>query len=228
MSAGKLYVVATPIGNLEDITLRAVRTLKEVDVVFAEDTRVTRKLLSHLGIQKPTERFDENISPERINRLAEVVLNGKNVALVTDAGTPNISDPGSRLISLAVKSDIKVIPIPGPSALTTALSVAHFPVNDFIFLGFPPTKKRRNKFFDSVAQEKKSVALYESTHRILRTIGELAERMPEREVLVAKELTKLYERIWRGRIGEIAVEFGRLTKEELKGEWVVIIAKISA
>lgn len=223
MDKGTLFVVATPIGNLGDITLRAIETLKKVDFVIAEDTRVARKLLNHLGVSKPIERCDENVSENRISGIAEK-LHNKTAALVTDAGTPNISDPGSRLISLAVNFGTKIVPIPGPSALTAALSIAHFPVNNFVFLGFAPVKKGRRTFFDSIAEEQRPVVLYESPHRILKTLTELMSRTPGREVMVLKELTKVFERVWRGEITNVLRDVEALSDTERKGEWIIVLS----
>ena len=220
---GKIYILATPIGNLGDITLRAIETLKNVDIVFAEDTRMAKKLLSHLGIQKQLERLDENISPERIEGLINMVLEGKNAAVTTDAGTPNISDPGWKLTQKAIEKGIEIIPIPGPSALTALISISHFSLAEFVFLGFPPMKKGRVKFFKEIASQVRPVIIYESPHRILKTITSLAEVAPEREIIVAKELTKIYERTWRGSAKEINEEFETLKKEDLKGEFVIAL-----
>ncbi len=219
----KIYIVATPIGNLEDITLRAIKTLKEVDVVFAEDTRVAKKLLSHLNISKPVKRFDDNISDARIEKLVEQVLMGKSAVVVSDAGTPNLSDPGWKLIKLAIEKEVKVIPIPGASALTALLSISHFPVSNFLFLGFPPAKKKRKKFFNQVSKESYPIVLYESPHRILKTLEELSRIVPSREVVVAKELTKIHENIWRGGIREVCDMIKEIKDKERKGEWTLII-----
>lgn len=221
---GTLFVVATPIGNMEDITLRASHVLREVDLVIAEDTRVTRKLLHHLGTQQETVRYDENISEERVRSILEPVMAGKDAAVVTDAGTPNVSDPGWKLVALASSFDIKVVPIPGPSALTTLISVTHFPLGSFVFEGFPPAKKGRQTFFKTLAEEARSVVLYESPHRIVKTLTALAEVAPERHVVVGKELTKLYEALWRGTCTEVAATFAELPKEKLKGEFVIALA----
>lgn len=220
---GKLFIVATPIGNLKDITLRAISALKEADIIFAEDTRVVKKLLSHLNISKPTERFDDNISEARIKKLVENLRDGKNVALVSDAGTPNLSDPGWRLVSLVVESGISVVPIPGASALAAIISICHFPLREFVFLGFPPTKKGREKFFKGISEEIRPVILYESTHRILKTTESLSETTPEREIVVAKELTKIYEHVWRGNAREVYETLKELSSDELKGEWAIIL-----
>jgi 16S rRNA (cytidine1402-2'-O)-methyltransferase len=229
-----LFVVATPIGNLEDITLRAVRVLGEVDLVLAEDTRVTKKLLNHLSIRTRVVRCDDVTSEGQIGELLRPLREGKNVALVTDAGTPNISDPGWRVVraALAMKdADISVIPIPGPSALTAILSVVHFPVLFFHFYWFPPAKKGRKTFFEGIeelansfsASDPVAILFYESPHRILKTLDELADRLPTFEMMLGKELTKVHERIWRGSVKEISREFRTLPDKERRGEYVIVI-----
>jgi len=217
---GTLYVVGTPIGNLEDTTLRAVRVLGEVDLVAAEDTRVTLKLLSHFGIRKPVIRMVEN---ERgINHVLDELQSGKNVALVVDAGTPGISDPGELVVERAVDAGIRVVPIPGVTALTTALSAVDLPFYEFTFLGFPPTKKGRKTFFESLRHEpKRLLLLYESPYRITRTLEELKEALGEREVVVARELTKIHEEFFRGTLSE-AIQYFKKTGG--KGEFVIIVA----
>ncbi len=226
--AGTIYVVATPIGNLEDMTLRAKHILREVDFVIAEDTRVTRKLLHHLSVGKEIVRYDENrVTEAQAKKLITPVLGGKDAALVTDAGTPNVSDPGWKILKVALAEsdgEIQIVPIPGASALTALISVAHFPLNSFVFLGFPPTKKGRKTYFKELADEPRPIVLYEAPHRIKKTLTSLAENMPSRDILVGKELTKLYERLWRGSVEEVAQAFDRLTPEELKGEFVLAIA----
>lgn len=221
-----LHIVATPIGNLGDISERAKQILGEVSLVLAEDTRVAKKLLAHLNVSKPVERFDANASDEYAEELAKRVVKEKSVALVSDAGTPNISDPGWRIIRPAIEAGVGVVPVPGPSALTAALSLAHFPINSFVFLGFPPAKKKRQAFFKNIAEEERVVALYESPHRIEKTLTQLAEETPQREALVAKELTKMYERTWRGPIGDIAEEFATLKEQEKKGEYVIVLSSL--
>ena len=218
--AGTLYIVGTPIGNLEDITFRAVRTLKEVDLVAAEDTRVTRKLLSHFGIRKPLIRMIEN---ERgIGQVIDELQAGKNVALVVDAGTPGISDPGERVVEKAVDAGIPIIPIPGVTALTTALSALDLPFYEFTFLGFPPTKKGRKTFFESLKNEpNRLLVLYESPYRIIYTLEALKEVLGDRHVVVGRELTKIHEEFFRGTLPE-AIDHYRRTGG--KGEFVIIIA----
>jgi len=215
-----LFVVGTPIGNLEDITLRAMRVMKEVDIVAAEDTRVTLKLLSHLGIRKPVRRLIEN---ERgIREMIDQLQQGKSVALVVDAGTPSISDPGERLVEFAVDAGIPVVPIPGVTALTTALSVVDLPYYEFTFLGFPPTKKGRKTFFESLKVEpKRLLVLYESPYRIIYTLEELKNVLGERHVVIARELTKIHEEFYRGTLSEAIEHYKKIGG---KGEFVIIIA----
>ncbi len=223
---GKLFVLATPIGNLKDVTLRGLEVLKEADFILAEDTRVISKLLSHFEIKKPVISFFEHSPQSKIEEISDYISQGKNLVLVTDAGTPNISDPGFGLIEALVQkfgNEVQVVPIPGASSLTTLISICHFPLNEFLFLGFPPQKKGREKFFTEVGSEKRPVVLFESTHRILKTLEQLAQVGPEREMVLAKELTKKFERIWRGRTLEINQELAKLTPDELKGEFVLAL-----
>lgn len=217
---GTLYIVGTPIGNLEDMTFRAVRVLKEVDLVAAEDTRVTLKLLSHFGIRKPVMRMVEN---ERgIGQIIAELQAGKNVALTVDAGTPGISDPGELVVERAVDVGIRVVPIPGVTAFTTALSVVDLPYYEFTFLGFPPTKKGRQTFFQSLKKEpNRLLVLYESPYRIIRTLEELKEVFGERHVVVGRELTKIHEEFFRGTLTE-AINYYRQTGG--RGEFVIIVA----
>lgn len=242
----KLFVVATPIGNLEDITLRAIATLKSVDYILCEDTRVSQKLLTRFSIQKPLISYHQHSELSKVDYILKLLQDGKNLALISDAGTPGISDPGGKLIEAVVKVsrglpsgdsqrsalgvEIEVIPIPGPSALTAIASVAGFSMDKFLFLGFPPHKKGRNKFFEEIADSAYPVIFYESCHRILKTLGELKEVrfFPERkertsfQVVVGRELTKKFETIYRGTIDEVAK---KIENDKIKGEFVVIINK---
>lgn len=225
-----LYIVATPIGNLEDITLRALRVLREVDVVFAEDTREAKKLLSHFEMRKEVERYDEHSHEKQSERILELLLEGKNVAYVSDAGTPGISDPGARLVAYVgsaseardLHQSISITPIPGASALTTLLSVSGLTGDHFEFRGFGPHKKGRQTFFDSLENIKHAVAFYESVHRAEKTFAALADRMPERLLVVGRELTKLHESILRGTCREIAQYFSDHA-DELRGEFVLLL-----
>ncbi len=217
---GDLYIIATPIGNLGDITFRAVETLRSVDLILCEDTRRTSNLLSFYKIEKPLLSYHQHSNDEKIDRIIDSLKEGKSIALVSDAGTPAISDPGGVLVERVVNENIRVIPIPGPSALTAIASVAGFPVDKFVFLGFPPVKKRRKKFFEEVFSFDYPVIIYESTHRILKTMGELAEIDGQREAVIGRELTKKFETIYRGTIDDLSKE---LKEKSIKGEFVIIL-----
>lgn len=221
---GIFYVVATPIGNLKDVTFRAVETLRDVDLILAEDTRLTKKLLNHYGIATPINRYDEHAGPRVYDNAVKLLQEGKSIALVTDAGTPGISDPGPRLIEF-LRSRIpglKVVPVPGPSALIAALSASGFNADQFTFLGYPPRKKGRQKFFEGLKNINiRPAVIYESPHRLIKTFKELEEIFGEDyEIVVAKELTKIHEEIWKERAGEAKKHF---TGEKAKGEFVIII-----
>ncbi len=224
MSNGTLYIVATPIGNLGDITLRALETLKSVDFILCEDTRHTQKILNHFEIKTPTISYHQHSDERKVNEIINLLEQGKNLALVTDAGTPGISDPGNKLVSLVTDHRSPIIPIPGPSALTAALSVSGFDTSKFLFLGFPPHKGRA-KFFKEVAEATHTVAFYESNHRIKKCLNELRDVLCRdakscvSRVCVCRELTKQFETIYRGTIGEI-LEMKILEK----GEFVVVLS----
>jgi len=224
-----LYIVATPIGNLEDIAKRALRILSEVNLILAEDTRVTRKLLSRYQINKPLISYHQHSKLQKVDYILDLLKAGKNLALVSDAGTPGISDPGNLLIERIVSEsidDIKIAPIPGPSALTTSVSISGFPMDKFLFLGFPPAKKKRKKFFEEVLKSKYPVILYESSHRILKTMRELKEltsfqkELSSLRIVVCHELTKMFETIYRGNLDEIITQ---MNEKDLRGEFVIII-----
>jgi 16S rRNA (cytidine1402-2'-O)-methyltransferase len=222
---GKLYIVATPIGNLEDITYRAVRVLQEVDLILAEDTRISKKLLMRYDIKKPIRRYDEHVAPRLHDNVVGLLLEGTSIALMSDAGTPNISDPGARLVAY-VRAHVPladIIPIPGASAITTALSVSGFSGDRFTFLGYPPHKKGRKTFFETLPiQNHRPIILYESPHRVERTLTEIAENFGSgHKIVVARELTKIYENIFSGTIGEAQTY---ITGEKKKGEFVIIIS----
>ncbi len=214
---GKLYIVATPIGNLGDITLRSIETLKSADLVLAEDTRVAGKLLSHLGVKKPVWRFDEYASAASYEKIKDLLAEGKNIAFVSDAGTPNIADPGAKLVAfIRQNAQADIIPLPGPSAVVTALSASGLNADKFTFLGYPPHKKGRQTFFKELADIKvRPAVFYESPHRLAKTL----EALGSAEIVVCKELTKLHEEVWRGKASE-ALEY--FTKEKGKGEFVII------
>jgi 16S rRNA (cytidine1402-2'-O)-methyltransferase len=217
-----LYIVATPIGNLSDITLRALEVLKSVDFILAEDTRETKKLLDHYQINKPLISYHQHSKLQKTNYIIDLLKQDKNLALVSDAGTPGISDPGNQLINLAIKqlSNLTVVPLPGPCALTTAASISGFPTDKFIFLGFPPHKNKREKFFKEVSEVKETVVLYESVHRIIKTLEDLKKHLGEREIMVARELTKKFETIYRGTTEEV---INQVKTSPIKGEYVIVI-----
>lgn len=223
--AGILYVVATPIGNLQDITLRALSTLKSVTRIVAEDTRVTKKLLDRHDIHVPLFPLHAHSSRAQFDKVVEMVASGENVAMVTDAGTPGVSDPGALIVRLVREKcgEKSVVPIPGVSAVVTALSGSGIPADEFVFLGFLPHKKGRQKLLDEVVLMKRAVVMYESPHRMEKLMEELVARVPERHVVIAKELTKMFEHIAGGTVLEVE---GRLKNGDIsgKGEFVVILA----
>ena len=221
---GTLYIVATPIGNLGDITLRALEVLKSVDFILCEDTRVTKKLLDRYEIQTSTISYHEHSKLKKTEKIAGLLEEGKNLALVSDAGTPGISDPGGKLIEYVVGSTphIKIVPVPGASALIAAASIAGISMDKFVFMGFPPVKKKRKKFFEEVVSSKYPVIFYESPHRIMKSLAELAEVSAEAQVVVCRELTKKFETIYRGTVEEV---LQKLKNEEVRGEFVVIVKK---
>jgi 16S rRNA (cytidine1402-2'-O)-methyltransferase len=222
---GALYIIGTPIGNLEDITLRAIRLLTEVDFVLCEDTRQTKKLLSAYSINTPTLSYHEQSGRSKIKKIIDLLASGKNLALVTDAGTPSISDPGSYLVSEVRRElpEVKIIAVPGPSALPAALSISGLPASSFLFLGFLPHKKGRQTLFTEVAESKRTVVFYESPHRILKTLETLAEVLPaEKTVVVARELTKVFEEVKSGPAGQV-LDFFLAFPEKVRGEFVVMV-----
>ena len=221
-----LYIVATPLGNLDDITTRAINTLKEVDLILCEDTRRTLKLLASYEIKIPLLSYHYHSKESKIEKILEALASGKKIALVSDAGTPAISDPGSFLIKKIIEkfnNSVEIIPIPGCSAVTTIASISGFPVDRFLFLGFPPVKKKRKAFFDEVASSEYPVIIYESPHRIIRTVNELLLYDKDREIVIGRELTKKFETVYRGTIGDVLSELKRST---LKGEFVIILKSL--
>lgn len=217
-----LYVIGTPIGNLEDITLRAIRILKEVDVILCEDTRVTKKLLDRYEIKnKQFATYNEQKSGVNIQKIIGWLEEGKNIALVTDAGTPGISDPGARLVQAVREAGFSVAAIPGPSALTAALSIAGIPADNFTFLGFLPHKKGRETLFKEIAESDKTNIFYESPHRILKTLESLNKFCPGKKLTIARELTKIHEEVISGTPVEV---LKKLTPEKIRGEFVVIVS----
>lgn len=219
---GTLYVVATPLGNLEDITLRALRVLKEVALIAAEDTRHSRKLLTHFGIETPLTSYFDHVERERAPRLVERLRHGEDIALISDAGTPGIADPGFRLVRAAIDAGIRVVPIPGPSVVTAGLSVAGVPTDRFAFEGFVPAKAHaRRAFYAEVAREVRTVVCFESGRRLADSLGDLAAAMPERLVVIGREVTKVFEDFVRGPAAELAVRAGDLVA---RGEVTLFIA----
>ena len=217
----KLYVVATPIGNLEDITLRALKILKDVDIILCEDTRVTKRLLKHYKIKTPLLSYHQHSKIKRINLILQFLKEGKNLALVCDAGTPGISDPGNKLIERVIKEfgdKVKIIPIPGASAITAIASLAHFSMQKILFVGFLP-KKKQNKILNEIALSPYPVIIFESPHRIIKTLEKLYVLNPKIEVVVAKELTKYFEEVFRGNIKEV---IEALKQSKIKGEFTLI------
>lgn len=222
MKISMLYIVATPIGNLSDISLRALEVLKSADFILCEDTRVTKTLLSHYNISKPAISYHQHSKLQKMEEIAGLLSEGKNLALVSDAGTPGISDPGGMLVEY-IKNflpAIKIVPIPGASAVISALSVSGFPTDKFLFLGFPPHKKGRQKFWREAAGAEHTVVFYESKYRIMKSLSELQKAAGEREAVVCRELTKMFETIYRGKLGEIIEELKKTTP---RGEYVVVL-----
>ena len=219
---GPLYVVGTPIGNLEDMTFRAVRILQSVDVIAAEDTRHTGKLLQHFEVKTPQLSYHEHNRNERLPELLSQLSEGKAIALVTDAGMPGISDPGYELVKACIEAGIQVVPIPGATAGITALSAAGLPTDRFVFEGFLPTKgQQRQKRLESLQAESRTLILYESPHHLRATLQDLAEGLGhDRRIVLARELTKLYEEFWRGTIEEAIAHY---TQVEPKGEFTLVI-----
>jgi 16S rRNA (cytidine1402-2'-O)-methyltransferase len=229
MKASLLYIVATPIGNLSDMTYRAVEILKEVDLIVCEDTRTSRKLLDHFEIKTPTMSFYQSVrkggSTKPVPKLDQIIAelkSGKNVALITDAGTPGISDPGNQLVASAVSNGITVVPIPGASTLGAIISVAGIDLTQFVFLGFPPHKKGRETFFKKVVASEMPTIYFESPHRVIKNLELLKSLSSEKNVILGRELTKMFEEIVRGNPEEI-LEYFQNNPEKVKGEFVIIV-----
>lgn len=224
-----LYIVGTPIGNLEDITLRAIRILKEVDVILCEDTRVTQKLLKRYEINgKQLTTYNAQKSSANINKIKNWIKEGKNLALVSDAGTPGISDPGSELVEKLrnelSKEELEIVAIPGASALVSAISAAGMPSAEFTFLGFLPHKKGRETLFKEIVKSKRATIFYESPHRIMKTLEKLAESLlPNRNIAIAREITKIHEEFVKGSPEELLTYF-KNNKDNVRGEFVVIVS----
>jgi len=221
---GTLYVVSTPIGNLTDITHRALQVLREVDLIACEDTRHTRKLLQHFGIDTRTISYHEHNEESRSKELIRQLTDGRNVAVVSDAGTPTISDPGFRLVNAAVENDIQVVPVPGPSALITALTASGLATDEFFFAGFLPSRPTaRQTRLRELSSVPGTLIFYEAPHRLAASLKDAREVLGERHAVVARELTKLHEEIKRGYLGELASHYSDI--ENPRGEFVVLIDK---
>jgi len=221
------YIVATPIGNLEDITLRALKVLKEADLILCEDTRVTKRLLDRHNIKTPTASYHAHSKTSKKDFILDLLEERKNLILVSDAGTPAISDPGVLIISQIIekfKDEVKIIPIPGPSALISALSASGLPASEFLFLGFLPHKKGRETLFNEIALSKRTTVFYESPHRLMKTLESLNKYIkPDRKVVIARELTKIYEEFVRGNSKEV-LEYFNKNNDKVRGEFVVIVS----
>ncbi|TSC75220.1 MAG: putative S-adenosylmethionine-dependent methyltransferase, YraL family [Parcubacteria group bacterium Gr01-1014_30] len=224
----QLFVTATPLGNLKDVTLRALDVLKEVDLILCEDTRVTKKLLERYNIKTPLLSYHQHSKIPKLDHILELLKSGKNLALVSDSGTPGVSDPGAKLIEFVQVRlpETKIVPVPGASALAAVASISGFPMDRFLFLGFPPAKKKRKKFFEEVVSSKYPVIFYESPHRIIKTLKELQlltkNYQLKTKLVVCRELTKKFETIYRGTVEQVLY---KLEKSQIKGEFVVVVDK---
>jgi 16S rRNA (cytidine1402-2'-O)-methyltransferase len=219
---GRLYLVSTPIGNLEDITLRAIKVLRRVDLIAAEDTRRARRLLVRYRVRVPLTSFFEHNEPTKKDALVKKLLEGHDIALISDAGTPGVSDPGFRLVQRAIEEGIEVIPIPGPSAHVAALVVSGLPTDSFHFFGFlPPKGAKRKKRLEELRELRGTIILYEAPHRLLRTLQDIKDMCGDRHVVVARELTKLYEEVIRGPITEVLTG---LEGRKIRGEITLVVA----
>ena len=221
-NTGQLFVVGTPIGNLEDVTLRAISTLQSVDIILAEDTRNSKKLLDAHKIETKMISYHEHSNDNEIKKIIDLLLEGKDLALISDAGTPTISDPGYGLIRDCIKHDIVIVPIPGVSAITAAMSVSGLPSASFTFVGFLPQKKGRLKKIELLKNIENTVILFESPYRLEKTLNQLLEHLGNRSVVVGRELTKLYEEVIRGNLTDVIKYF---SKSKVKGEIVIMIGK---
>lgn len=218
-----LYVVGTPIGNLEDLTFRAKRILSSVSMVACEDTRVTKKLLDHYEITTPTISVHHHTPPAQLDALLDRVVQGSDVAVVTDAGMPGVSDPGGKLVARAIVRGVRVEAVPGPSALTTAASLSGVPADEFLFLGFLPHKKGRETLFKRIAETEETVILYESPHRLLKTLDSLVGVTSSKHIVVCRELTKIHESVVRGTAEEVLRHFTE-HPDQVRGEIVICIS----
>lgn len=222
----KLFIVATPIGNLQDITLRALEILKSVDFILCEDTRHTLKLLNHFEIKKPLISYHQHSQLQKIENIIDLLKQGKNLALVSDAGSPGVCDPGNKLVEEVIKAlgdNVEIIPIPGASTLSAILSVCGVNSDRFLFLGFLPMKKKRKDFLGKIVGSEYPVIFFESPYKILKTLKEIEKLNSESKVIIGKELTKMFEKIYRGNISEV---IEKIEKDGARGEYVVIISNV--
>jgi 16S rRNA (cytidine1402-2'-O)-methyltransferase len=226
VTPGTLYVVATPLGNLEDITLRALRVLKEVSLIAAEDTRHSRKLMTHYGITTPLTSYYDQIERRKAPQLIAELKHGKSIALISDAGTPGIADPGYHLVGAAIAAGVSVEAVPGPSAVAAALSVAGLPTDRFTFEGFVPARPgARRKFFAALAHEPRTIVVYEAARRLPKCLADLQQELDDRRIVIVRELTKMFEEVVRGTAGEVGVQ---LTGRTIQGEVTLLIAGADA
>jgi 16S rRNA (cytidine1402-2'-O)-methyltransferase len=220
--SSKLYIVSTPIGNLEDITLRALNVLKQVDLIACEDTRTTKKLLSRYQILKPLTSYHEHNEIEKAKELLSMLQEGHSIALVTDAGTPGVSDPGYRIVKLASENGVQIFSVPGPSAAIAALSISGLPTSGFTFLGFPPKQKKRLiEYLERIKDYPETLVFYESPRRVIKTLESMAEVFGERNASLGREITKMYEETLRGTLSEIVTTLK--SRDNLKGEFTLVI-----
>ena len=219
---GQLFVIGTPIGNLEDITLRAISTLKNVDIILAEDTRNSKKILDAHNIDTKMMSYHDHSSEKEIKKIVDLLRNGKQLALISDAGTPTISDPGYGLIRDCIRNEIGIVPIPGVSSITAAMSISGLPSDSFTFVGFLPQKKGRLKKIKDLQKLDNTIILFESPFRLEKTLNQLLEYLGDRTAVVGRELTKLYEEVIRGNLSDIIMHF---SKSKVKGEIVIMIGK---
>jgi len=220
--SSKLYIVSTPIGNLEDITLRALNILKQVDLIACEDTRTTKKLLSRYQIQKPLTSYHEHNEIEKAKELLSILQEGHSIALVTDAGTPGVSDPGYRIVKLASENGVQIFSVPGPSAAVAALSISGLPTSSFAFFGFPPKQKKQLiQYLERIKDYPETLIFYESPRRVIKTLESMAEVFGERNASLGREITKMYEETLRGTLSEIVTTLK--SRDNLKGEFTLVI-----
>lgn len=215
-----LYIVSTPIGNLEDMTLRAIRILKEVDLIAAEDTRHAQILLQKYEIKNQITSYHSYSNDFKLKQIVEMLVAGKNVALISDAGTPGISDPAYTLVRAAIEAGVQIVPIPGASALLSAIVMSGKPMHQFVYLGFLPIKKGRQTLLKALASEDKTIVIYEAPHRIMKTLSDLKEYLGDRDISVCREITKIYEETLRCKISEAIEHF---TNKAPRGEFVLVI-----